>query len=160
MPAAKKRQVRDRSLVLSEVHAKVVDGVASGMTATDAIAAAGMASDPGSQNSLMTRDDIKKALSAERRRNQYMLGMTRETILQGIKDAVDQAVLLADPVAQIMGWKEIGKICGFYAPEVKRIELSDGAKNYLQRMEQMSDDELLKLGESEVTDVEFEEIRR
>ena len=31
-----------------------------------------------------------------------------------------------DPAAMIAGWREIAKLCGYYAPERRRIEVSTG----------------------------------
>lgn len=98
---------------------------------------------------------ITAALVNERAKNAYMLGLTREKVLQGFMDAVDQAKILADPLAQIAGWREIAKVCGFYAPEVKKIQLNGPAKAVLDRLQTLSDDELLQMGQAE--DIPFVE---
>lgn len=97
---------------------------------------------------------ISAALINERAKNAYMLGLTRDKVLRGFMDAIDQAKLLADPLTQIAGWREIAKVCGFYAPEVKKVELTGSSKAILDRMQAMSDEELLKLG---AEDIEFVE---
>lgn len=97
---------------------------------------------------------ITAALVNERAKNAFLLGLTREKVLRGFMDAIDQAKILADPVAQIAGWREVAKVCGFYAPEVKKIEFGGSAKAVLDRMQAMSDEELLRLG---AEDVEFVE---
>lgn len=142
----------------TEKQRKYAEARGLGLKRTDAAAAAGMKPNDGTLNALEKTPNVMELLKAEGRKNAYMLGMTRDKVLQGMLDAVDQAKLLTDPMAQIAGWREIAKICGFYAPEVKKIELSGGAKRVLQRFEQMSDDELLALHEGEIIDVEFKEI--
>lgn len=102
---------------------------------------------------------VTQALINARAKNAYMLGLTREKVLQGFMDAIDQARVMADPVAQIAGWREIAKVCGFYAPETKKVEIVGSAKKVLDRMSALSDDELLKIYQAEdVVDVESRDI--
>lgn len=150
-----KRPTREKSVLLTAKQAKYVDARASGLTVKDAMVVAGMKPNDGTGHDLERTPKITAALAAERAKNAYMLGLTREKVLEGMMEAIDQAKLLADPMSQIAGWKEIAKICGFYAPEVKKIELSAKAKSYLDRLEQMADDELLRIAEGEVIDGEF-----
>ena len=42
--------------------------------------------------------------------------MTREIVMEGLKEAIDMARLTSEPTAMIAGWREIGKMCGYYAP--------------------------------------------
>lgn len=104
---------------------------------------------------LMANPKLRQALINEQVKNAVMLGLTRDQVLQGMMDAVDQAKTMADPVAQIAGWREIAKICGFYAPEVKKIELTGGAKRVVDRMQQLSDKELFEIANA--TDIDFVE---
>lgn len=48
-------------------------------------------------------------------------------------------------MAQIAAWREIGKMCGFYSPERHKVEVSDRGREYLQRMELLSEAELLAI---------------
>jgi hypothetical protein len=98
---------------------------------------------------------ITQALVNERAKNAFMLGLTRDKVLQGIVDAIDQAKLLADPMAQIAGWREAAKICGFYAPEVKKVELTGTAKRVVDRLQSLSDQELMEIAMAE--DIEYVE---
>lgn len=101
---------------------------------------------------------VTQALINERAKNAYMLGMTREKVLQGFLDAIEQGKILADPMAQIAGWREIAKVCGFNAPEVKKIELTGSAKVVMDKLSSLPDDELLKLYNSDVVDIEAKEV--
>jgi hypothetical protein len=141
----------------TEKQAKYAVARASGLKQKDAALAAGLAPKDSTVNDLEKTPAVINLLKAEHRKNAYMLGMTRETVLQGMRDAVDQAVMLADPMSQIAGWREIAKICGFYAPEVKKIVLGKRAERVLAEFEQMGDDELLQLAEADIIDVEFTE---
>lgn len=76
-----------------------------------------------------------------------VLNMTRQQVLDGHLEAIGVARIQGDPHAMIKGWTEIGKMCGFYAPEVKKLDVSISAKRLLDKFETMSDDELLKIAE-------------
>jgi hypothetical protein len=92
---------------------------------------------------------VTAALANARNANALNLGLTRDDVLQGMMDAIDQAKLVCDPAAQIVGWREIAKVCGFYAPEVKKIELTGAARRVIDRLQQLSDRELLEIMNAE-----------
>ena len=72
------------------------------------------------------------------------MNVSRDRVLQELEDAVDVAREKSDPGAMIAGWREIGKICGYYAPErVTKIDVNIAAKRFIDRLETMSDQELL-----------------
>lgn len=84
---------------------------------------------------LRTRQDADAAL----------LQIAREDALQGIREAIDVAREQCNPMAQIAGWREIGKMLGFYAPELRRVELGAESREHLRQLEGMSDAELLEI---------------
>jgi hypothetical protein len=51
----------------------------------------------------------------------------------------------SDPAAMVAGWREVARLCGFYAPERKRVELSAAACMQRQRIADMSDEGLAEL---------------
>ena len=71
--------------------------------------------------------------------------VTRDEVLEGFKDAIQDAKLLGDPNAQIKGWTEIGKMCGFYAPEKHEVRLSAGGKALEDQLSGLSTEQLLEL---------------
>ena len=71
--------------------------------------------------------------------------MTREIVMEGLKEAIDMARLTSEPTAMIAGWREIGKICGYYAPVEHRVKVDVSGNIVLDRMNSMSDAELLKI---------------
>lgn len=159
MPAAKEPKRRNRSTLLTEKQEKFVEGMAVGMKVKDAMASAGMKPNDGTGNALMKHPGVKDLLKAEQRKNAYMLGLTREDVLKGMMEAIDDAKLLSDPLTQIAGWREVAKICGFYAPEVKKVELSGTGKQAIDRLRSLSDEELLQIAEADVIDAEYEEVK-
>jgi len=103
---------------------------------------------------------VIKAVEFLRARSEKLILASREKVLKGFLEAIEQAKLMSEPMTQIAGWREIGKMCGYYAPEVKEININVGAKRVIGQLEVMSDRELLELIEkdSEVIEAEAVEV--
>lgn len=155
---------RSEASVLAAEHgltvqqAVYVDERAKGVSPTASAAAAGYSNPSYRILSLEVNPSITEALAAERTKNALIVGYTRREVLEGIAEAIDQAKTLADPMAQIAGWREVAKICGYYAPEVKKIELTHQHKRKLSELEQLSDQELLEIALKPALDAEFTEV--
>jgi len=63
----------------------------------------------------------------------------------GFLEAVEMAKIQAVPSDMIAGWREIAKMCGYYAPEVKKIEINVTTRRVIDQMETLSDDDLLQM---------------
>jgi hypothetical protein len=83
--------------------------------------------------------------------------MTRKKVMDGFLEAADMARTLADPVALTGAWREIGKMCGYYEPVKRTLEVNFSGSVTMKRLEAMDDASLLKLIKGEVEDVEFQE---
>ncbi len=66
----------------------------------------------------------------------------RAEVLEGFQEAIELARLRADPSAMIAGWREIAKMCGYYAPERKQVELSTAGSALRTQYEEMTDADL------------------
>ena len=71
------------------------------------------------------------------------LGVTRHKVLWELQEAAALAKQKGDPAAMIAAWREIGKMCGYYAPERLKVDVSSEVSVEMRRMEQMTDAELL-----------------
>lgn len=79
-------------------------------------------------------------------------GVTKEDVVQMLLDAGSMAKVMADPTGLVAAARELGKMLGFYAPEVKKT-LKGVDKDSLRRvLEEMSDEELQKLANARVID--------
>lgn len=101
---------------------------------------------------------IQALIRAEQARSERVADMDRKKVMDGFAEAIEMARIQADPATMIKGWTEIAKMCGYYAAETKKIEVSLSAKRLVDKFETMSDDELLKWAEKEVVDVDFREV--
>lgn len=90
---------------------------------------------------------VANFIAAKRTELSDALQITRADAIEGMRDAVNMAKLAGDPMSMIRGWSEIAKMLGLYAPEVKKVELSLGARNLQSKYEAMSDEELLAIAE-------------
>lgn len=159
MAEKKPRRAKSELMKLTDKQEAFVEARSLGVKAADAGIAAGFSPNgiDSSMSDLEKIPSVRERLSQKYRMNQYMLGLTREQVLQGMMDAIDDAKTLSEPLTQIAGWREIAKICGFYAPEIKKVELSATGKQAVDRLRALSDEELLQIAEGDVIDVEFKE---
>lgn len=84
--------------------------------------------------------------------------VTKDVVLAGFVDAADIARIQGDATGMVAAWREAGKMLGFYAPEVKKIEKGISKADLLRAMEDMSDAELAKLSHGKVIEGEFRRI--
>ena len=94
---------------------------------------------------MLTRANVQAALTVREKEAQQALAVTRETVIHELQEAIEIARAQGNPAAMIAGWREIAKICGFYAPEQRKVEMSVTDAGEIRRLERMSDAELLSL---------------
>jgi hypothetical protein len=104
----------------------------------------------------LAKDNVQEALQARQSADATRLSIERDDVLHGLLEAVDKARARPDPAAMIAGFREIGRMLGFYAPDVKRVHVSADreADAELRRYEAMSDTELQKLVAGEAVALE------
>ncbi len=104
---------------------------------------------------------ILKIYHAEKEAYEQAVGMTRQRVMEGLLEAVEMAKIQADPTAMIAGWREVGKMCGYYEPVKKQIDVNITGNVVMERLNRLSDAELLKLIETETANAlegEFTEV--
>ena len=93
---------------------------------------------------LLRDPKVQKALQARQSVDATRLSLSRDRVVAGLLRAVEEARFQANPAAMIAGWREIGRMLGFYSPEVRRVEITSPASQAERaRFEAMSDAELL-----------------
>lgn len=86
-------------------------------------------------------------------------GVTKENVVEMLKDAAELAKMQADPMGMVSAARELGKMLGFYAPEVKKITKGIDQQDFQKLLESMPEDELLKLANARVIDGTAERIK-
>lgn len=134
---------QQRRFVMHLVHDKLPQTAAARM--------AGYGDCASIASALMKNPKIQRAIAEERREYAIASGMTKQKVIDGFVEAIDLGRIKGDPVAMIAGWREIGKMCGFYEPSKTKVEVSVQGQVLLQRLNSMTDEELLKLAEGDPT---------
>lgn len=96
---------------------------------------------------LLTRPDVAEAVRDGEEELAAKAQLAREEVLRGLLAAIDLARAQGDPAAMIAGWREIAKMCGYYAPERRQISLSRTNNRLRTQLEAMSDVQLLAIAE-------------
>jgi hypothetical protein len=131
---------------------------ASGETILSASVRAGYA-DGGSLAYRLAKDPaVLKIYHREKALYEQASQMTRQKVMDGFLEAADMARVLADPVALTGAWREVGKMCGYYEPVKRTLDITVSGSVTMKRLEAMDDASLLKLIKGEVEDVVYQEV--
>ena len=126
------------------------------MTQTAAARAAG-ASQPGTAAyEWMRHPKIERAIAERRAEYAAASQVTKKKVIDGFLESIEMAKIKADPLTMIAGWREVGKMCGFYEPTKTKIEVSVQGKVLIERLNTLSDAELLQIAEGDPTILEGE----
>jgi hypothetical protein len=93
---------------------------------------------------------------AEKKKYEVSVQMTRTKVMEGLLEGIEMGKMIADPNAVIRGWREVGLMCGYYAPVQKKITI-EGNMTF-QKVERMDDATLLKLIKGEISESELGDV--
>lgn len=96
---------------------------------------------------LLTKANVKGALQAHERGVRRSLATSREQVLVELQNAIDAARVMNLPMAMIAGWREVGRICGFYNKReaTPAEKVSPAGRRLLADIRALSDEELVVL---------------
>lgn len=137
----------------------IVSAVACGATYADAAMSVGMPVDPSHPNraaedrlkaeinakEVFSRPYVKKMVTEYRAQTALEHNIRRDNVVNGMLEAIEMAKTLAEPMTMIAGWREIGRVCGFYEAVKVKVEVGASGASLSARLNQLSDDELLRL---------------
>ena len=92
---------------------------------------------------LLTKPHIQAVLQAKQGALAEELRITCQGVVQGLLEAVDMGRVQQNPGAMVGALREIAKMLGFYAPAVKRVELSSPQPGTYQHLALWTDAQLL-----------------
>lgn len=148
----------DPNRPLTEKQKVFVAEWAKGETILSASVRAGYA-DGGSMAYRLSKDPaILKIYHREKALYEEASQMTRKKVMDGFLEAADMARTLADPTALTGAWREVGKLCGYYEPVKRTIDINVSGNVTMKKLEALDDAALLQLIKGEVEEVEFKEI--
>lgn len=155
--SARKPGNQDPNGPLSEMQSAFVKHlVHDQLTQTAAARMAGFKNPNVAATNLVRNPKIIKAIAEARAEYALASGMTKQKVIDGFLEAVDLARIKGEPMAMVAGWREVGKMCGFYEPQKSEIKLSVHGAVLVERMSAMSDDELLRILEQDPQAIEGE----
>ena len=92
----------------------------------------------------LTKPDIQAVLQARQAAMAKELQITRQGVIRGLLDAVEMGRLQQNPGAMVSALREVSKMLGFNAPEVKRVELTATQHGAYQDLSSWSDAQLFE----------------
>lgn len=140
---------------MSPKRTAYVQNRAKGMTRKQSAINAGIADTAGNYQDKAVQYELAR-VRAEMAAD---ANITREDVVAMLVDAADMARMMSDPTAMIAAAREIGKILGHYAPEIKKIVRGMDQGEVKKAIEGMSDEELLKLANARVKVIDGESTR-
>ncbi len=134
----------DPNKPLTEKMKRFVQAWAEGDTIPNATLRAGYAGD-GVGYRLARMPNVLALKAQHEAHYQEAVQMTRKKVMDGMLEAIEMAKLMSEPASMIAGWREVGKICGYYAPVEHKIKVDVSGNVVHQRLTGMSDAELLDM---------------
>jgi len=88
---------------------------------------------------------IAKLIGEERKKYEIASQLTKEKVMGMHLEAYNMAKLMAEPMTMVSAARELGKLCGYYDPVRVQVDVNVSGQVALERMNALSDAELLKL---------------
>ena len=100
---------------------------------------------------LLGNASVRAAIAARQGLDARRLRIKRQDVIQGLLEVVQIAREQAKPAVMISAYKELGRLMGHYAPDLRQVEVRGGDGRV--RYEAMSDGELMAVVAAERFDV-------
>ena len=139
-----KRKLNEKAQVFVEARAKGINRDQSSIIA--------YGTDENAHRHEVTVSDELARIRAETAQN---TGVTKEDVVGMLVDAGSMARTIGDPSGLVAAARELGKMLGFYAPEVKKTLHGVDQATLKKALAEMTDDELYKLAHAKAIDGQF-----
>jgi hypothetical protein len=141
---------------LTEKQRLFVNAIMKGQNQTLAARTAGYSNAGVEATRVIRLPQVKEALAFLNKKHEKAAQMTRKKVMDGFTDAIEMARIQGEPATMVAGWREIARMCGYFAPEEKNINVNITAKRAVDKLETLSDDELLEMIEKDNALIEGE----
>lgn len=132
--------------------------VARGVDRKASHIAAGFTGDKDNARKLEQDPEVAAEIARLRAETAKNCNITKEMVADGLRRAADMALSNLDATGMVAAWRELGKLLGYYAPEVRKIEKQINKKDLKAALEDLSDEELRQLSQGRVIDGQFKRI--
>lgn len=130
---------------LTEMQKLFVKHWAAGETITNAGIRAGYHDGGAYAYRMVKMPNILAAYNVEKQAFERANDMSRKKVMEGFQDGIAMAAMLGEPASVIAGWREIGRMCGYYEPVTVKHQVNVQGKILVDRMNRMTDEELFAL---------------
>lgn len=135
----------DENKPLTEKQLIFVRAWASGESIKTASARAGYNDGATFAYRMTKMPNVLKAFHAEKVKYEAAGQMTRKRVMDGLLEAVEMAKLMSEPATMVSGWREVGKMCGYYEPVKHTLDINVSGDVTVRQLNGMSDADLLRL---------------
>ena len=135
------------ALKLTAKALRFVDEISLDHNGTAAAIRAGYApiSAPVTASRLIRNHKVQEALAERQQALADRFNLDRQRLVDELLRAADMAKAQGDPAGMVAAYREIGRLCGFYAPEKRAVTVAPADQAGLQAFEAMSDEELVAI---------------
>ena len=142
---ARRAELLDPYRVLNDQQRVFVDAIMAGRNGSTAARMAGYSNPEVQHHALLQRPTIVQALRFLHKKHEKVSDMSRKKVMDGFLEAIEMAKIQADSGVMISGWREIGRMCGYYAPVESRIKLDISGNVVVEKLNALTDEELVQL---------------
>lgn len=135
-------------------EAEFVRCMSMGMSPKAAAKHAGYSSPTIEGPKIAAQPNIAAAVREQQAKWEEANKITKRMVFDGFMEAAHMAKLQSDPIVMVAAYREIGRMAGYYEPQKRELTVSVTGSLVVQRIQQLSDDQLLKLVEGEVIEGE------
>lgn len=130
---------------LTEQQKLFVKYWAEGDSVPNAYARAGYNKQPSYAYRMVKMPNILAAYHEVKRKFEEAAQMSRKKVMDMLLESYEMAKLMAEPATMVSAAREVGKMCGYYEPTKQEIRLTVNGQVAVDRLNRMSDDDLLKM---------------
>jgi phage terminase small subunit len=131
---------------------KFVELRAKGVPRRESAIMAGYSDTEKSGDHVESGEKVAAELARLRQEAAVNAGVTKEDVVRGLVDAAQLAKQVGELPSMVAAYRELGRMLGFYAPEVKKIEKGINKGDLKRALEDLTDDELRELAHGRVID--------
>ena len=121
---------------------------AEGDTIPNALTRAGYGHQPSYGYRMAKMPNILALKAKYAQQYEDSVAMTKKKVMEMHLEAFEMAKLMAEPATMVSAAREVGKLCGYYEPQRVAVDINVNQNGTLDRMNRLSDAELLKFIEA------------
>jgi|JI10StandDraft_1071094.scaffolds.fasta_scaffold636558_1 phage terminase small subunit len=98
---------------------------------------------------LLRKANVADAVRVLEVETETELRVTRSRVISELHNAIELARVRNDVSAMISGWREIAKLCGYYAPQMRAVSLTASGSLLLRQLQDLPDSALVEMADAD-----------